>query len=285
MSSASGTRLLRVDPAGPGWSGIGIDLAQADPGSAGRRVEGGSRRTGSDPGAEEAQTHVTLELDALEKAGKLARATSRSALASTFRRLKLPLVANARHATDRSARRSLIMVTSAVAGEGKTFCATNLALSIAAEVDSSVLLVDADSEHAGLMRQFGVQTRPGLYDLLTQPELRLSDVVLQTNVPRLELLPPGTPHSLPGELLASEAMQRLLENITIGDPGRIVIFDAPALLASAEAPVLASIAGQIVFVVQASRTPQRTVMQALALVDHRDLVLPLLNKSGRLRQA
>ena len=111
-------------------------------------------------------------------------------LRRTFRRLKLPLVANARHAADRADRRSLIMVTSAVAGEGKTFCATNLALSIAAEVDSSVLLVDADAEHAGLMRQFGIEPRPGLYDLLTQPELRLRDVVLKTNVPRLELLPP-----------------------------------------------------------------------------------------------
>lgn len=285
MTAASGTRLFRAEPRDPGWSGI--ELTHADIGTGGRWVEGGSRRiaSGSESGASDAQTTVTLELEALEKAGRLARATSRSPLANTFRRIKLPLIANARHAADRSARRSLIMVTSAVAGEGKTFCATNLALSIAAEVDSSVLLVDADAEHAGLMRQFGVPSRPGLYDLLTQPELKLRDVVLKTNVPRLELLPPGTPHSLPGELLASEAMQRLLENIANGYPGRIVIFDAPALLASAEAPVLASIAGQIVFVVQASRTPQRTVLQALSLIDHRDLVLPLLNGSGRMRSA
>lgn len=285
MTSASGARLVRADTAGPSWAGI--ELMHADAGSGGRRIESTSRRSGAEtePGVTDAQPSIELDLDALEQAGKLARATSRSPLAKEFRRLKLPLVANARHAADRADRRSLIMVTSAVAGEGKTFCATNLALSIAAEVDSSVLLVDADAEHAGLMRQFGIEPRPGLYDLLTQPELRLRDVVLKTNVPRLELLAAGTPHALPGELLASDAMQRLLERIATGYPESIVIFDAPALLTSAEAPVLASIAGQIVFVVQASHTPQTAVLQALTLVDHRDLVLPLLNKCGHLPTA
>ncbi len=168
--------------------------------------------------------------------------------------------------------------------KGKTFCALNLALSIAAEIDSSVLLVDADAEHAGLMHKLGVSSRPGLYDLLIQPELKLADVTLQTNIAKLELLPAGTPHSLPSELIASEAMQRLLTSIMTSEPGRIVVFDAPALLPSSEAAVLATLVGQVVLVVGASSTPQRAVLQALGTLEQCEIVLPLLNKARLQRQ-
>ena len=285
MTSMLGKRLVKIEPTVPSnWQGI--SLTHPDAGAAAGRHEPGARRTDPERGTEAAPARagVRLELDRLEEAGLLSRATSRTALASTFRRLKLPLIANARDGGVRSSRRSLIMVTSAVSGEGKTFCAINLALSIAAEIDSSVLLVDADAEHAGLMHKLGVQSRPGLYDLLTQPELRLSDVTLQTNIDKLELLPAGTPHSLPGELLASESMQRLLKTITTSEPDRIVVFDAPPLLSSSEAAVLATLVGQVVLVVGASSTPQRAVLQALSSLEHCEIVLPLLNKARLQRQ-
>lgn len=224
---------------------------------------------------------VELDLHALESAGHLVPAHGRSALSEQFRHIKRPLLKNLRSAEASQHPMSLIMVTSALPGEGKTFCALNLAMSLAAEIDTSVLLVDADVIRRDLMRRLGVDAPLGLMDLLIDPALPVADVVLETNVPKLSLLSAGTPQAMSTELLASEAMESLLASLSGGDHERVVIFDTPPLLAATEARVLASMLGQILMVVQAWKTPRSVLMQAFAAIEQCPVVMSVLNKAAK----
>jgi len=222
---------------------------------------------------------VTLDLRALESSGYLIPGQHRTPLAEEFRHVKRPLLTLARDKGSESRRQTLIMVTSALSGEGKTFCAINLAMSVAAEIDGSVLLVDADVVQPNLLRRLGAPPMPGLLDLLADPALELSQVVAATNVPKLSILSAGTPNAMSTELLASEAMERLLASMAEDHPDRVVIFDAPPLLLTSEAQVLASRVGQVVMVVEAGRTPRQALAQAFVQLEACPVVMPLLNKA------
>jgi receptor protein-tyrosine kinase len=222
---------------------------------------------------------VMLDLGGLERAGYLVPTSARSVLAEEFRHIKRPLLKTARAKEPGSSRLSQIMVTSAVPGEGKTFCSINLAMSMAAEIDTSVLLVDADVLHPTVLQRLGIAAERGLLDVLTDSALELSDVVMSTNVPKLSILAAGTRNDRATELLASNAMESLL--VKLGDtyPDHVIIFDAPPLLLTNEAKVLASHIGQVVLVVEASKTPRNVVAQAFAAVEHCPNVLSVLNKT------
>jgi receptor protein-tyrosine kinase len=224
---------------------------------------------------------VKLDFEFLRRGGVLVPSQARSDLAQQFRRVKSPLLRNARTATAAgSPPGQLIMVTSALSGEGKTFFSINLAMSMAMEVDTSVLLVDADVVRPGLFARLGIDTgAPGLLDLLTQPALRLAQAVIATNLPKLALLAAGAPHERSTELLGSVAMERLLSQLVHDYPDHIIIFDAPPLLTTTEAAILAPMVGQIVVVVEAQRTPRRSVEQAFAALGGCPVVLSVLNKS------
>lgn len=215
----------------------------------------------------------------LERQGHLVQPSSRSRLTEEFRHLKRPLLDHLRHPDAAANRSALIMVTSALPREGKTLFSINLALSLAAEMDTSVLLVDADVVQPELMRRLGLPNRMGMLDLLMRPDLNLSDVVLPTHLPKLSLLPSGTPHDLSSELLGSQAMANLLAPLADRGPGRIVIFDAPPLLATNEAQVLASRVGQVVVVVEASKSPISAVAEAFAMLHACPVVMAVLNKA------
>lgn len=225
---------------------------------------------------------LTLDLQALTASGFLAPGRQRSALGREFSQIKRPLLANLRAPRSPGSRETLIMVTSALAGEGRTYCAINLAMSIAAEIDLSVLLVDADVVRPDLLRALGVAPQHGLLDLLVSPGMDPAEVICKTNIPNLSLLPAGTPQPLANELLASDAMDRLLAALA-EDPvsPRIVIIDSPALLLASEAALLASRVGQIVMVVRAGVTGCEPVAQALALLEACPIVMPLLNQAPR----
>jgi receptor protein-tyrosine kinase len=202
---------------------------------------------------------VNLDLVRLERSGHLVPTQTRSALAEEFRQIKRPLLRHARSADAAARRLSLIMVTSALPLEGKTFCAINLAMSIAAEIDTSVLLVDADVVRPDVPPRLGFRADKGLLDVLGESGTSLAEVVLTTNVPKLSILPAGRRSAMSTELLASAAMERLLISLATEQPDRVVIFDAPPLLLTNEAKVLASRLGQVVLVVHASRTPRGVV--------------------------
>ena len=246
---------------------------------------------------------VELDLLGLAEQGYLVPGAPRSVLVDEFRGIKQPLLKHARaqgepgagaaNASGTSASSSgasssgtpshanLIMVTSALAGEGKTFCAVNLALSIASEVDASVLLVDADVLRPSVMTRLGVQGHhKGLLDLLSDTQLSLPDLILKTNVPKLSILPAGAPTSHSTELLASDALGELLHEIATKYPERIVIFDAPPLLSTTESRVLAARMGQIIMVVAADQTQQLDLAQAYTALEHCPHVFSVLNRSS-----
>ena len=263
-------------------SRAGITAQRPETGRA-RHGELRARRTvgatlGAHAGAQP-RTSVMLDLQRLEQTGQIVRPETRSALAEQFRHIKQPLLKNLRVKTGAPGRQSLIMVTSALPGEGKTFCAINLALSIAAEVDTSVLLVDADVVAPSVLRRLQVGAGKGLLDLLKDPQLPLSEVVVGTNVPGLQLLAAGTQTTMSTELLASDAMNELLGTLAGDATDRVVIFDAPPLLMTNEARVLASHVGQILLVIEAFNTPRSVVGKAYAALQQCPTVMAVLNKA------
>ncbi|RTL03399.1 MAG: protein tyrosine kinase, partial [Neisseriaceae bacterium] len=175
--------------------------------------------------------------------------------------------------------RNLIMVTSSLPGEGKSFCALNLALSIAMERDITVMLVDADVAKPSVLNNLGVRAEAGLMDLLLDRSLQVGDVLLRTNIEKFSVLPAGRRHKHATELLASDAMARLLDEIATRYPDRVVIFDSPPLLVTSEARELAAHMGQIVMVVEAGRTSQDAVNEALNYLQVCDIVNLLMNKT------
>ena len=221
-----------------------------------------------------------LDLARLRAAGFITPGLEESKLLQEFRVVKRPLI---QHALGRTAtqgpNRNLVMVTSALPGEGKTFVAINLAMSLAMEVDCRVLLVDADMISPSIPQVLGIAPGRGLMDLLTQPDTAFGDVLLGTNVERLTLLLSGTAQASVSELLASEAMTRLLGEIASRYPDRIVVFDSPPLLATTESRLLATYMGQVVVVVEAERTTQGVLESALSTVESCPLVYTLLNKA------
>jgi exopolysaccharide/PEP-CTERM locus tyrosine autokinase len=226
---------------------------------------------------------VDINLEQLHRLGMVTPESGRTAVAEEFRMIKRPLI---KHALAKgggaggvSRHNNLIMVTSALPGEGKTFCAINLAMSIAMEMDHTVLLVDADVARPSVPRYLGIEASEGLMDVLLNDKLDLSDVMLRTNVDTLRILPAGQSHKNSTELLASLSMSNLLDDIARRYPDRIVIFDSPPLLMTTEAKVLASHMGQVVVVVEAETTTQHAVRDALRQLGTDNNVSLVYNKT------
>ncbi len=223
---------------------------------------------------------VNIDLARLAHLGMVTPERPRSVIAEEYRVIKRPLLRNAIGAGAAEIRNgNLIMVTSALPGEGKSFNAINLAISIAMELDYTVLLVDADVSRPSILSRLGLPPERGLMDVLAGDVSDLGDVLLRTNIEKLAILPAGMPHQRATELLASESMNRLLEQIAKRYPDRIVVFDSPPLLVTTEARVLASHMGQVVIVVEAERTTHGAVRQALATIESCPVKLMLLNKT------
>jgi receptor protein-tyrosine kinase len=234
------------------------------------------------PAARVARPVFELDLDYLEARGFLTPESPRSQLSDEMRLIKRPLVRRAMGPPGVRVRNgNLIMVTSALPAEGKTFTSINLVMSLVAELDATVLLVDGDVAHPGLLRALGVPQSPGLLDLLTTPELRVGDALLRTNVPKLSILPAGSIHRRATELLASEQMVALLQDLGSHYADRIIVFDSPPLLAATEARVLATHMGQILMVVAADSTLQSEVNLALSTIESCEVVHMMLNKAAR----
>ena len=223
---------------------------------------------------------VEINLDALAAAGIVSPTAPRSQIADQYRVIKRPLISNAmgRGAT-LIANGNLIMVTSSVPGEGKSFTAINLAISIAAEFDNTVMLVDADVARPSILRVLGLSPGPGLLDLLAGDSADLSTMLLRTNIDKLTILPSGTPHERATEMLASDAMTKLLVDMSKRYSDRIIVFDSPPLLLTTEARVLATHMGQIVMVVQAEKTLRSDVQEALSTIEACPVKMMVLNQA------
>lgn len=170
-----------------------------------------------------------------------------------------------------------ILVCSAHPGEGKTFCAVNLALSIAAEKDNEVLLVDADFAKPSVLSTLGLPGGPGLMDALADPAVAVEDCILGTDIPGLFVLPAGNTTGSDTEYLASARTARVLDRLTAHAPNRIVIFDSPPVLAASPASELARHVGQAVLVVRADVTGEAALRDAVNILGSCDDIKLLLN--------
>jgi len=227
------------------------------------------------------QQEVSIDFDRLKAEGMLTPDTSQGRLADEYRVIKRPLLKNAFGGGGMElAHGNLIMVTSALPGEGKSFTSIGLAMSMAMELDRTVLLVEADVARPAVCRYCGIpEPKQGLVDYLADSSIDLSELLMKTNAPKLTLLPAGRRHSSSAELLGSRAMRDLMDQLANRYPDRVVIFDSPPLLLSNEAVTLSSLMGQIVVVVEAARTQQTQVKQAIALLDPNQTVGVVLNKN------
>jgi protein-tyrosine kinase len=223
---------------------------------------------------------IKVDHEALKASGLLPPADQERELMDQYRAIKRPLIRAAFHA-DRKPGPSpqVIMIGSALPGDGKTFTGINLAFSMAREKDYSVLLVDADVIKPHVSTLFGVAKEKGLLDALVDPNLDVRSLILPTDIPGLALLPAGTPADNATELLASTRMREIVEQLHTMDPSRLVVMDTLPILLTSESRVLTQLVGQIVLVVKAGVTPQHAVTDALAAIGEDKDVSLVLNQA------
>lgn len=230
------------------------------------------------------KTHKSIAIDwgTLKAKGMLIPEMASSQLAEEYRVIKRPLLMNAFPEEDNGIERAnLILVTSSVPGEGKTFTAMNLALSIAMEREKTVLLIDADVAKPSISQLLGIPGDEGLIDLLRDREARFCDVAVKTDIPNFTIMPAGKQDRHSTELLASDAMKRLAKELSARYSDRVVVFDSPPLLAATQGAVLATLVGQVVLVVEADTTPQHLVQESVAKLESCEVVGCVLNKTKK----
>lgn len=224
---------------------------------------------------------VHIDLGLLKERGFLPPEDQQRRLAEQYRRIKRPLLDNAAaRKAHKEADANLILVASALPGDGKTFNCINLSLSIAVEKDTEVVLVDADVAKPHISTLFGLANEPGLIDLLSDESMHLDDVVLPTDIPGLSILPAGKRSEHAPELLASQRMEAVTRALSEAAPERVIVFDSSPLLSSSDAGVLARLVGQIVLIVAAGQTPQQAVMDALDGLDEAKAINLVLNRAS-----
>jgi protein-tyrosine kinase len=225
---------------------------------------------------------IILNCDSLTERGFIYSSESAHHIQEEFRHIKRKLLNNAFGASSKTLKHSnLIMVTSSSSNEGKTFISINLALSIALEQNKTVLLIDADVLRPSLHKELEFESKQGLLEYLLNEVTLLSDVIYNTSIDNLKLIPAGKPHHLTNELLASTRMVTLAEELAERYPDRIVIFDCPPILGVTETPVLSSLVGQAVVVVEESKTKLENVKKAVAQLDEDIAIGFVMNKAVR----
>ncbi len=223
-----------------------------------------------------ADRKVTIDRGALRAPGLIAPENEERRLGEEYRLIKRPLL-KATSGEDAAPLSNVILVTSAVPGEGKTFTSVNLALSLALERNREVVLVDGDVAKRDITRLLKLDDEPGLLDAGGAEHRELADTVFRTDLPSLYVLPAGSRHTEATEILASERMTALIAELA-SDRRRIVLIDSPPLLVTSEAGVLAALAGQVVVVVKASETPQEIVLRAVETLPEDKSVSLVLNQ-------
>ena len=236
--------------------------------------------THTTPGLPRVVRQIDIDFGRLESQGIFSPDRAPNRTTEEFRLIKRVALLNIQAARASGSKNpNIIMVTSSRQKEGKSFVSLNLALSLAVETNTTVLLIDADPSRASVLRHLGVKADRGLVDLLRDPDLDFSDVVLRTNMEQLSILPPGDPDPLSTELMAGSAAANLLEEISHRYADRIVILDTPPALATSEPSALALHVGQIVFVVDAGSTSKSAIKESLALISACPTIGFVLNRA------
>lgn len=226
---------------------------------------------------------IAIDRDVLRENNLIVPDGAVGALLEEFRIVKRQLLLSARggKGVEPVPHGRRILVCSANPDEGKTFCAINLALAMATERDSRVLLVDADFARPSILPTLGIDDSdgsvPGLMDALSDPDRDVEGLILGTDIPGFTVLPSGLRNNADTEYLASSRTEHIFERLEAADPNRIVIFDSPPALAASPAGVLALHAGQVLLVVKADTTSEAALRDALGLLGGCDHIRLLLN--------
>lgn len=170
-----------------------------------------------------------------------------------------------------------LLLTSTAPGEGKTFAAANLAISIALNINRHVLLIDADLRRPQMHERFGFGVTRGLSDYLTDGRA-LPSLLLRTKVDKLTLLPGGLPPENPSELISSERMQKLLAEVTERYPDRLIVIDAPPPAMAAETAVLARQVEGIIIVVRFAKSRRVDVAELVAQMGKDKIIGSIVNR-------
>lgn len=224
------------------------------------------------------QDRPGVGLAALERAGLFDWTRGRSRISEEFRLAQRELLRAAFAPAAQAGLSNLLMVTSARAGEGKSFAALNLACSVALQGEHQVLLIDSDSKRNSICQSLGLGDAPGLLDLVADPSVDVADLILHTEIEHLAILPVGQERGRSSELLASREMKQLVQRLGRRYSDRLVILDTAPCLSTSDPAALAPIVGQILFVVEAERTQRDEVEAALDLIQACPLIMMLLNK-------
>ncbi len=234
----------------------------------------------------EKSRQVGLDFRVLRQNGMITPDNMASAISNEFRGIKRKLLQKARDPDSRAAVNNLVMVTSSLPGEGKTFTATNLAISLAAERGMQVLLIDADVIRPSIGNMFKAVPREGLLDLLTGEASRVADVMCRcAEVPNLAVIFSGRADVHSPELIASARMADFCKDISTRYPDRMVIIDTPPVLASPEPATLASYVHHLIMVVAADQTDRHQLRKALESVASCKNISLLFNKAPKWNEA
>ncbi len=217
--------------------------------------------------------------EALIKGGMIVPGAQVSGLAEEYRIVKRTLLRKAFGARNTPAlpRGNRILVASANPGEGKTFSAVNLALSMAQEQDHEVLLIDADFAKPSVLAALGLSGGKGFMDALADPNLDVADCLIATDLPNLMVLPAGQQTNQDTEYVASARTAQVIDRLQENAPNRILIFDSPPVLAASPAIALSSHVGQVLVVVRADVTKESSLRDAISLMAACDEMMLLLN--------
>jgi exopolysaccharide/PEP-CTERM locus tyrosine autokinase len=221
---------------------------------------------------------IRLDVAALRAAGYLPEPDKVRRFAEAYRHIKRPVIARAMTpAAAGAADPRVVMMASALPGDGKTFTSINLAMSMARERDISVVLIDGDVVKRDLSRMFGVEKEHGLLDAVAADGSDIESLVLPTDVPGLSVLSAGTPNDGATEILASARMSVVTAALVAHNARRLIVFDSPPLLLSSESRAISRVCGQVVMVVCAGKTPQRAIVEAISGLAHDKAVALVLN--------
>ena len=240
------------------------------------------------PGAQnslQVPSSIEIDLARMEEKGFVSTSNKRRLINEEYRAIKRKIIDNAFGPLSKSLNNSnIIMVTSSRPGEGKTFTAVNLALSIALEQDKTVLLVDADVLRPNVMRTLELQNQQGLMEYLLGEKTDIAEVMCQTNVPNLRIIPAGKSHHLSTELLASERMYDAVQEFANRYPDRLVIVDTPPLLGINETAILANLAGQAIVVAEEAATKISDIQEAVSHLNPEMAIGFVVNKGQKVNR-
>ncbi|MEM7543572.1 MAG: AAA family ATPase [Pseudomonadota bacterium] len=240
-----------------------------------------SARGAAQPVADDGSSKVAqIDFPSLAQRGMLTPYATADQQSEEYQYIKRRLLGNIVLEGDANQRpQNLIMVTSSIPGEGKTFNTMNLAISLAMEMDHTVLVVDTDVAKRDLTRHFGLTGSTGLYDYLVNDDLDVGECLYRSNRSNLNVLPAGTHEKINTELVASHRMRRLMAELAERYSDRVILFDTPPLLANTTATALAPMVGQVVLVVAADETEQGTLSSAVEHLHGVAISGVILNKS------